>query len=167
MGQLVRHHPAHLLARQHVQQAGGGADGGVLGVSARGEGVGLIIRNDGDLRLGQAGVAGHLTHVGDIISDHGVGVLLVDRLGPVHLQHDLVGVPVAEQIHPAREQQGDRHAGAATDHIADPCEQGRHRRQQNEGLQMVHRGSIPDPSGVTGLNLYLREGASSLKGAAL
>jgi len=144
MGQFVRHHPAHLLARQHVQQAGGGADGRPLRVTASGEGVGLVARDDRDLGLGQAGVAGHLAHVGDIVANHRIGMLFVDRLGPVHLQHDPVGVPVAEQVHPAREHQGDRHAGHAADHIADAHEQGREARQKNEGLQMVHRRSTHD-----------------------
>ena len=144
MGQFVRHHPAHLLARQHVQQAGGGADGGPFRIAAGGEGVGLVAGDDGDLGLGQAGVAGHLAHVGDIVAHHRVRMLLVDRLGPVHLQHNLVGVPVAEQVHPAGEHQGHGHARRAADQITHTPEQGGQGGQKDEGLQMVHRRSIRD-----------------------
>ena len=35
---------------------------------------------------------------------------LVDRLGPVELQHDLVRIPVAEQVHAARQDKRDQHA---------------------------------------------------------
>ncbi|MNS57432.1 hypothetical protein D3C72_903170 [compost metagenome] len=146
VGQFVRHHPAHLLARQHVQQAAGRGDGGVLRIAAGGEGVGLVVGDDGDGRQGQARIGRHLLHVGDIGPDHGVGVGLVHHLGPVHLQHDLVGVPVAEQVHPRRHKQGDHHAGRAADQIAQTHEQGGHHGQQGEGLEMVH--AVQAASGV-------------------
>ncbi|MNJ66599.1 hypothetical protein D3C77_626900 [compost metagenome] len=138
MGQLVRHHAADLLARQHVQQTAGRGDGGVLRIAAGGEGVRLVVGDDGDVGQGQAGVRRHLLHVGDIGAHHRVGVGLVHRLGAVHLQDDLVRVPIGEQVHRRRRGQGDHHAGRAADQIADPHEQGGHHGQEGEGLEMVH-----------------------------
>ncbi len=41
MRQLVTEHPLQLIGAQGLEDAGGDGDGGVLGVAAGGEGVGL------------------------------------------------------------------------------------------------------------------------------
>ena len=52
--------PAISSRDEHLQQAGGGADGGVLGVAAGGKGVGLRVVGDIDARHGQVGAAGEV-----------------------------------------------------------------------------------------------------------
>ncbi len=138
MGQFVRHYAADLGAVQHVEQAGRRRHGGILGITARRKGVRLVVRDDGDLGQRHAGIGRHLFYVRHIGPHDGIGVALVHHLGLVHFQHDLVGIPVAEQVHPCGQHKGDGHATRAADHEADAHEQGCHRGQKNEGLEMVH-----------------------------
>jgi hypothetical protein len=82
--------------------------------------------------------AGSRLHVLDEVGDHGIGIALVHRAGAVHRQHDLVGVPVGEQVHRRGQAQRDQHAGRPADHIADADEEGGQGRQQDVGLGPVH-----------------------------
>jgi hypothetical protein len=142
VGQLVGHHAADLVAVQQAQQARAGGDGRVGRVAAGGEGVGLLAVDHRDARTRQAGPAGQVLDVGDVLADHRHGVAGVDLDRAVHAQHDLVGVPVREQVHAHGEHQGDQHAGGAADHVAGPDEQRRQAGQQDEGLEVVHGSSL-------------------------
>ena len=130
---LVAHDGADLAAVEHGEKARGGGDGGVGRVAAGGEGVGLVALDDGDLGHGQAGALGHVAHVIGIGAHAGIGMVWSDFLRAVHREHDLVGVPVADQVADKGHGKGDRHAGRAANEIADADEQGRQRRQEHEG----------------------------------
>jgi hypothetical protein len=54
--------PRSSRATEHLQDAGGGRHGGVLGVAAGGEGVGLVFVDDVDLGHRQLGPPGQLAH---------------------------------------------------------------------------------------------------------
>ena len=58
MAEFMGHDAGDLVAGEHLQQAGGGADGGMLGVAAGGEGIGLRVVGDIDARHGQVGARG-------------------------------------------------------------------------------------------------------------
>ena len=62
VAQLMRHHAGDLLAAEMAQQAGGRGHGGVLGIAAGGEGVGLLLVDDVDARHRQAGALGEVLH---------------------------------------------------------------------------------------------------------
>ncbi len=137
MRQLMCHHAGHLFARQLLQEPRGGRDGGVLRVAAGGKGVRLRVVDDVDLRHRQAGPPGKLLHDRIIFRRRA----RVDFARTVHAQDQLVGVPVAEQIHGRRDQEGNQRAVRATDQIADAHEQRRQQRQQHGRLHHVHRST--------------------------
>ena len=103
MAELVRHDAGDLLARQRLEEAGGGADGGMLRVAAGGEGVRLRVVGDVDARHGQAGAGGE-------VADDAVELRrapLVDLAGAGHGEDQLVGVPVGEEVQPGGDQERD------------------------------------------------------------
>jgi len=67
---------------------------------------------------------------------------LIDRLGPVHRQHDLVGEPVAEEIHGHGQDEGDHHALPATDGAPDQDEHRGEYREKDCGLEHVGHESL-------------------------
>ena len=136
VGQLVRHHAAHLAGIEHAQQARGGRHGGVLRVAARGEGVGRILVDEVDARHGQASPLGQLLH-GLIELRCG---RRIDLTGAIHLQHHLVREPVGEEIGDHREAQRHDHAVLATDGGADDTEQGGDGSHQGSCLDPVEHG---------------------------
>ena len=107
------------------------------GVAPGRERVGLRIVHQVDARHRQAGALRQLAH-----QAHELGRgPLVDLVGAVHRQHELVGVPVGEQVHAGGDQQGDHGAGLAADQEADTHEQGGEPCQQDGGTHIVHRRS--------------------------
>jgi hypothetical protein len=160
--------PATSSRRQAAQQAGGGGHGRVLRIAAGGEGIGLGLVDDVDLRHGQFGARRQIAH-------HAIEFrrgALVDLARIVHAQHHLVGVPVAEQVHRGSDHQRDQHAAFAADQIADAHEERRHEGQQHRGADEVHgrlsvdlRGSQPRldrlymmGSAPCGFNMSCRQG---------
>ena len=147
VGQLVRHHAAHLAGVEHAQQARGGCHGGILRVAARGKGVGCILVDEVDARHGQAGPLGQLLHrLVELRRGR-----RIDLTGAIHLQHHLVREPVGEEIGDYREAQRHDHAVLATDGSADDTEQG------GDGS---HQGSCLDPveHGVSSRNVLEEKG---------
>ena len=135
MAEFVRHHALDLVMAEHREQAGGRRHGRMLRIAAGGKGVGLGLVDDIDFRHRQLRALGE---VSDQIVEFGVaGGIDLDRV--VHFQHDLVGVPVSEQVHARSDQQGDDRTAAAAQRIAQNHEQRRQRRQQHGRLHEVHR----------------------------
>jgi hypothetical protein len=62
----------------------------------------------------------------------------LDLLRPEVAQHHLVGVPVREEIHGARDKQRDHHAARAAHEITNGAKERCHRGQQDVRLEMVH-----------------------------
>jgi hypothetical protein len=133
VGQFVGHHAAQLALAEHLQDAGGGRDGGVLGVAAGGEGVGLVFVDDVNLGHRQLGPAGQLAH--HVVEVGRAG--FVHLLRVVHAQHHLVGEPVGEDVHRAAEDQREEHPGLPADHGADRPEEGDDSGHQDRGLEPV------------------------------
>ena len=139
MAQFMRHHACHLVAGQHVQQAGGRRHGSIFRIAASGKGVGRILVDHIDARHRQAGaLAQRLDQA--VKFGRALGIHLA-RI--VHGQHDLVGIPEGEQVHPRRHQQGDHRAAAATQRIAQCHEQRRQRRQQHHRAKTTHLHIAP------------------------
>jgi hypothetical protein len=86
----------------------------------------MRILDDVDPGLGQAGARGEIAHQA---VEHRRR-RLVDRLGAIHPQHQLVRVPVGEQVHGAGDHERDHHALLSADQEAGRQEQRRHGRQQ-------------------------------------
>ena len=103
MGELVGHHPGDLVAGERLEEAGGGADGGMLGVATGSKGVWLRIVGDIDTRHGQAGPGGQVAN--DVIE---LGrASLVHLAGAGHGKHHLVGVPVGKEVQAGGDDEGD------------------------------------------------------------
>ena len=136
MGQLVRHHAGHFLAAEIAQQAGGRGHGGMLRVAAGREGVRLVLVDQVDARHRQASALRQLV---DDIEQLG-RVLGPDFLGVGHAQDHLVAVPVGEEVHAQRDDEGDDEAGLASHEIAGHQEETRQRGEQEGGLEVIHGG---------------------------
>jgi len=130
----MRHDARHLVAVQALQQPGGRGDGGVGRVAARREGVGLGVVDQVDLGHRHAGAPGQAFHDAVELA----AARRVEGLGAIHAQHDLVGVPVGEQIGDRGDAERDHHAGRAADQIADHAEQRGQRRDQQAGANSIH-----------------------------
>ncbi len=62
-----------------------------------------------------------------------------DFPGLVHFQHDLVGIPVAEEVHGRGHEKGEDHAGLAADGAAHGDQQQGEAGQQEGGFKSIHR----------------------------
>ena len=62
---------------------------------------------------------------------------------PVQPQHQRVGVPVAEDVHPGSDEERDESAARATDQVADAHEERRKRRKQHPRLQQDSSSNQP------------------------
>ena len=106
MGQFVGDHGRDFAGFEVFQEARGHRDRGVLRIAAGGEGIGLLGLDDIDRRGRDAGLArediNHVIELGHAGALHRHGIL--------HAQHQLVGIPVAEEIGHQREAEGDHHA---------------------------------------------------------
>jgi hypothetical protein len=129
----VRQHPFQLLVVQDAHDPFRYRDGRVLGIAPGGEGVGLLGRDDVHARHGHAGLAGQPPH--DAVEPR--GLRLGDGLGPIHRQHDLVGPPVAGEVHGQRQHERDHHALLPAESTAEQHEHGGEDRQQQRGLEDV------------------------------
>ena len=121
MGEFVGHDSRHFLMVNAAQQAGGGRDGGVLGVSSRCEGVRLVVVDDIDARHGQPGVGREL--LDDAVEARRAAPINFARA--VHPEHQLVGVPVGIEIHAAGQDEREDHPAFAGDQKSSTYEQGR------------------------------------------
>ena len=65
-------------------------------------------------------------------------VSLADFTSFVHLENDLVGIPVGEEVHASRNQEGDYHSGLAPDKITHGNQQQGQRCQEKNGFDVVH-----------------------------
>ena len=133
MGQLVGDHGGDLAGIEMTQQAGRDGHGSILGIAAGGKGIGLVgldqvNRGRRDPRLARE-------NVDHVIELRHPGAL--DRHGILHAQHQLVGVPVADDIGDQGKSQGDHHAAGAADEIAHGHEQRRERGEQNKGAKRI------------------------------
>jgi len=107
----------------------------MLGIAARGEGIGLGIVHDVDARHRQAGAAGQ---PGDDAVVLAAGAF-IHLLGAIHAQHHLVGLPQAEHVHRQCDEKGDDHAGLPADYRAHGHEDARQRGEQQPRLGEVGR----------------------------
>jgi len=123
MSQFMGHDPGQFLVGEEPHDAGRGGNSGMLRVATGGKGVRAVVLNDVHLRHRQSGTPGKGSH--DPV-ETGV-VTLLDRLRPVHPEHDLVGEPVGKKVHPPGQQKGCRHPPSAADCAADQYQQ--HRQQ--------------------------------------
>jgi hypothetical protein len=140
VGELVGQHALQLLFVEDAHDPFGHGHGGVLGVSPGGEGIGLLGRDEVHARHRHAGLTGQPPH--DAVEPGGLG--LADRLGTIHRQHDLVGPPVAGEVHRQREHEGDHHALTPAEGTAEQDEHGGQDRQQQRGLENVgHTWPLP------------------------
>ena len=133
--QLVGDDPGQLFAGQQPHQPGGDGHRRMLRIAPGGEGVGLIGMHDVDLGHGQPGARRQLAHQRVELRRGS----LVHRLGAIHAQYHLVGVPPRPDVHCAGEHQRHDHAALTTDQIAQSHEQRGERRQQECRLEIVHR----------------------------
>ena len=83
----------------------------------------------------QAGAVGELAYQADQFG----GAAFVDLLCAVHRQHELVGIPVTEQVDRRRDQESDHGAARAADQVANAHEQRGQTGKQDGGTQKVHR----------------------------
>ncbi|OIQ68576.1 hypothetical protein GALL_498280 [mine drainage metagenome] len=139
MCQFVRHHPAQLTRTEYAQDAGGRGHCGMLRIAACGKRIRRVFLNEIDPRHRQAPTLREFLH-------HGVELRRaagVDLLRVVHAQHHLVAEPVAEKVHPQREQQRQHHALPAAQHRADHHEQRSDRGHQDGGFHDVEHACTP------------------------
>jgi hypothetical protein len=68
---------------------------------------------------------------------------LVDGLGAIHLEHDLVGEPVAEEVHRQRDDERDQHSALAADRPAGEHEHGREHGEQQSCLEDIGHDDPP------------------------
>ena len=108
-------------------------------IAPRREGIGLIVLDEIDLRHGKIGICGQIANDGVIFRC----VRLIDLDRVVHVQHHLVGIPVAEQIHARGYDKGDHHAAGSADEKTDAHEQGGHKGKQHSGAHHIHGISPP------------------------
>src|SRR6185437_6400493 len=110
-------------------------DGSVLGVASRGEGVGRLGGDDVNFGHGDTDALRHALNDGV-----GAGKLLAsDGLGAVHLEGQLVGIEIAEEVHSGGKDEGDDHALLAAEVSAGKDEEHGEGGEQKGGLKRVHR----------------------------
>ncbi len=132
--QFMCHDAGQLLVGQEPHDAGGGGDCGVIRITAGCKGVRAVVLDHIHLRHRQPGPLGQAS---DNAVETGI-VLFLDRLCPVHPEHDLVRKPVGEEIHPASQQKGHGHASSAADCAADQYQQHRQESHQKCRFQRIH-----------------------------
>ena len=100
---------------------------------------GWSLADDVDLGHRQAGAlrqaADHVVELGRAGPGH--------RLGIVHAERHLVGVPVGEGVGADREEERDQHAAGAADQVAHAHEERGQRREQQHRPEEVHAPSAP------------------------
>ncbi len=109
MGEFMRHDGSNFLGGQALQEPRAGCDGGVLGISAGGECIRLVVLDQVDLGHGQARTSCEVPD--DAVIFGRVLLVYFDRV--VHAKHHLVRIPVAEQIHARGDHERDHHAASA------------------------------------------------------
>jgi len=115
----------------------------VFRAAAGREGVRLVLVDDVDPRHRQAGALGEL--LDDAVE---LGRLVrSDLLRVGHAQDHAVAVPVGEEVHAQRCDQGDQQAGMAAEQIADDQEEAREGCQKEGGAEVVHAGNMAPDSG--------------------
>jgi hypothetical protein len=138
VAELVGEHASDFLARKYLQQSGRHRHRRVLGVASGCECIGLRIVHEINARHGQAGAAREILHQVHELGGRG----LIDLVGVMHRQHQLVRIPVAGEVHDGGDEERDHGAACAADEVAHPHEQGGEAGQQNGGTQVIH-GSLP------------------------
>ena len=134
MRELVRDDPLELLAIDQAHEPLGHADHRVLGVPARREGVGLLVRRHRDGRHGEAGPLPQA--IDHVIELRGLGA--VDDLRAVRPEDHRGRVPVHEDVHAGREDQRHHHPRLTPERTADRREERREPGHEQEDLQVVH-----------------------------
>ena len=136
MRQLVGEDAFELVVVQHAHDAFSHRHGGMLRAPAGGERIGRVTGDQVDAGHGDAGLGGEPAY--DPVQVRALGLL--DRLSPVHGQHDAIGKPVAPEVHGDGEDKGDQHALLAANGVADQDHQTGQRGQQDRGLEDIpHR----------------------------
>ena len=87
-----------------------------------------------DARHGKAGALRKIAHERDEFRRG----TLVDFPRAVQREHELVGVPVAHEVHHRGDQQGHHRAARPADEETDGHEQGREPCQQHGGSHIIH-----------------------------
>jgi len=134
MGELVGHYPLKLIRGKDAQNPVGGGYCSVGGISPGGEGVGALGRDDVDPRHGEAGLQRKPAHH----AVKGGMVVLADFAGAVHLEDDLVGKPVGEEIHGQGHEKGEEHAALAADGAPHDDHQHGEEGEEKGCLDQVH-----------------------------
>jgi len=142
VGELVPDHTGEFSGAQHVEQAGRGGNRCMVRVAPGRKCIGLRVLHQKGTRHWQPGAAAELAHEPD---EFGCGAV-VNLLSPVHRKHELVGPPIAEQVHCDSYNKGDHHALWAAEEIPDCHEERGQPRQQDGGARVIHR----NPPAVSG-----------------
>ena len=133
VGQFVRNNRRDFARFEPLQKARGDRDRGILRVPTGGEGVGLVGVDEIDFWHRDAGIA-RQPFDGPVE----VGRLpRVDLLGVLHAQHQLVGVPVAEEVGDHGKAERQHHASGAANEVTHDHEDAREGSQQNPSSQRV------------------------------
>jgi hypothetical protein len=109
MPQLVGQHSFKLFIVEKIEDALGYGDGCMFGVAPGGKGIRGITGDDIDSGHGERHAGQYALH--DLV--HAGQLLAGDRLRLVHGQRQLVGIEVAEEIHPGGNKESQDHSIAA------------------------------------------------------
>ncbi len=140
MRELVGEDAAQLVLGEQLGDPAGDGDGGVLGVAAGGEGVGLVLGDHVEARHRQAGARRQFAH--DLEEPRRFG--FVDRLGATHRQRQFVAEEVGAEV----DQQGEAEEEPGRARAAD---QGANQdKQPREGRQQDRRAQGGSPGGLLG-----------------
>ena len=109
MPQLVGEHAFQFLVVEQIENTLGDRHGGMLGVASGSKCVGRIAGDDIDLRHRQRHARQDALH--DLVDPR--QLLARDRLRAIHRQRQLVGIEIAEEVHPGSDEESQDHSIAA------------------------------------------------------
>ena len=134
MAQLMGHDAGDLVAAEQIEQTGRSGDSGVLGIAARGKGIGLRIIHHINLGHRQVCAPGKLLNQAIEFRRR----LPVHLAGAMHAQYHLVGIPIGKHIHANGHHKCDDHALLAAKQITHGEKQAGHGGQQQTGAHGIH-----------------------------
>jgi len=135
----VRQDAFQFFIGEQVQNALSYRHGRVLRVAFGGEGIGRVVRNQVDLRYGDADLPREPFNC----SVSARQLLACDRLDAIKPQRDLVRAKIRNKVHDRRERQRQQHAVLSAEETADEHQQHRKQRKQERGLECVSHRHFP------------------------
>ena len=138
VGHFVGQHAFDFVGLQNLKQTVRDSDHGVLGIAARGKGIGSLFGNGADARLGHAGVPGQFLHN---LMQHG-GFFRGQFAGIIRPEHDLIGIPVAAHVHDQGEDKGENNAAAAADKAAYGNDDGGKQNEKEKRFKLTRHISL-------------------------